>query len=229
MRLRELISEVIYKDEILSVRDEMFDYTHDLVMKFLAENNFKNLGPRFQGTWQPAVKLTNDEYGNQYGLLILLQMKDKENLSIDLVMEFEKITVFHDEHKFTAYQTNWVNKDNTAKFSAKEFYVHMINTLDMPIVSDSVHFVGGRQLWEKLATDPRIDVFAYDTKKEKLHQLDPEEMSAGSFDVYDDPHMRNLLRIKRRELDFDEFEKEYGEESRLSNKESASLIVALPK
>ena len=45
-----------------------------------------------------------------------------------------------------------------------DFYIWLINKLSTAIISDSKQSKGGASIWKRLASDPRVDVFAYSYK-----------------------------------------------------------------
>ena len=45
-----------------------------------------------------------------------------------------------------------------------DFYIWIINKLGTAIISDSKQSKGGASIWKRLASDPRVDVFAYSYK-----------------------------------------------------------------
>jgi hypothetical protein len=62
-----------------------------------------------------------------------------------------------------------------------DFYIWIMNRLNTTMISDGKQSKGGASIWKRLASDPRVDVFAYSPNSNEFSQVDDE----GDADLWD--------------------------------------------
>ena len=90
-----------------------------------------------------------------------------------------------------------------------DFYIWIINKLGTAIISDSKQSKGGASIWKRLASDPRVDVFAY-SYKYGFGQTDDEgdadkwnTWAGTDQEVVDDAKLRRELGHPEKEIKSD--------------------------
>jgi len=93
-----------------------------------------------------------------------------------------------DDNKVYGKRVSWVQKTPEgvgSEINMVEFYIWLMNTFNTAIISDYTQSKGGTSIWNKLAKDPRVDMFAYKEggiwNKGKFSQVDAE----GDADAWD--------------------------------------------
>jgi hypothetical protein len=80
-----------------------------------------------------------------------------------------------------------------------QMYSFLILDEGMIIVSDEIQTKGARSIWEKLAKEPGIDVYGYNTETKKVFQIDPDDLF--NEDVYDEGLNQEIEHLENEEYE----------------------------
>ena len=78
---------------------------------------------------------------------------------------------------------------------ATKMYSFLIKNENLIIVSDETQSEGGRSLWVKLAKEPGIQVYGFNTETRKVFQVDMDDLF--NEDVYDDEIEKEIVDLTR--------------------------------